>query len=103
MCLISYQKILKQFKLKKKIKREFFDSLLGFRQRMYNVKGPKLSEGGLYKFDISILTVDDYSKKLDKPLIYNAGISIAQTSNHEINDPNFGTQNIQTSLHIMMK
>jgi hypothetical protein len=73
-----------------------FDSILGFHTKMINVKGPKLSDGGLYKLDISILTLDDYSKKLDKPLFYNAGISIAQTSNHEINDPNFGIQNIQT-------
>ena len=42
-----------------------FGSLLGLESRLINVKGPKLSEGGLYKFDISILTVDDYSKKLE--------------------------------------
>jgi len=48
----------------------------------------------LYKFDISILTVDDYSKKLEEPLVFNAGISIAQTSIHNFIDPNFGDQNI---------
>jgi len=73
-----------------------FDSLLGFHTKMFNIKGPKLGDGGLYKLEISILTIDDYSKKLDKPLIYNAGISIAQASDHEVNDPNFGIQNIQT-------
>jgi hypothetical protein len=73
-----------------------FDLLFGLHTKMINVKGPKLSNGGLYKIDISILTVDEYSKKLDKPLIFNAGISIPQTSNHEINDANFGTQNIKT-------
>jgi hypothetical protein len=57
-----------------------------------NVKGPKLSEGGLYKFDIRILAVDGYSKKLDIPLTFNAGISIAQKSKHEINHPIFGPQ-----------
>ena len=72
----------------------FFGSLLGLDSRMVNVKGPKLSEGGLYKFDISILTADDYSKKLDIPLTFNAGISIAQTSKHEINHPIFGSQTI---------
>jgi hypothetical protein len=35
---------------------DFFGSLLGLESRMISVKGPKLSEGGLYKFDISILT-----------------------------------------------
>jgi hypothetical protein len=73
-------------------KQDFFGSLLGLENRMINVKGPKLSEGGLYKFDISILTTDGYSKKLDVPLTFNAGISIAQTSKHEINHPIFGPQ-----------
>ena len=71
-----------------------FGSLLGLESRLINVKGPKLSEGGLYKFDISILTVDDYSKKLEEPLVFNAGISIAQTTRHDFIDPNFGEQNI---------
>ena len=73
-------------------KQDFFGSLLGLENRMINVKGPKLSEGGLYKFDIGILTTEGYSKKLDVPLIFNAGISIAQTSKHEINHPIFGPQ-----------
>jgi hypothetical protein len=75
-------------------KGDFFASLLGLDSRMINVKGPKLSEGGIYKFDISILTADGYSKKLDVPLTFNAGISIAQTSKHEINHPIFGPQDI---------
>ena len=74
----------------------FFGSLLGLDSRMINVKGPKLSEGGLYKFDISILTADGYSKKLDEPLVFKSGISIAQIRDHEINDPNFGKQIIQS-------
>ena len=71
-----------------------FDSLLGLESRMINVKGPKLSEGGLYKFDISILTADGYSQKLTEPLIFNAGISIAQTTRYDFVDPNFGEQSI---------
>ncbi len=73
-----------------------FGSLLGLDSNMIHVKGPKLSSGGLYKFDISILTIDDYSKKLDKPIVFQSGISIAQTKNHEINDSNFGEQTIQS-------
>jgi hypothetical protein len=72
----------------------FFGSLLGLESRMVHVKGPRLSEGGLYKLDIRVLTADGYSKKLQDPLVFNAGISIAQTSQHEIIDPNFGEQNI---------
>jgi len=73
---------------------DFFGSLLGLESRIVNVKGPRLSEGGLYKLDVTILTADGYSKKLDVPLIFNAGISIAQTSRHDFVDPNFGKQNI---------
>ena len=73
-------------------KQDFFGSLLGLENRVVNVKGPKLSEGGLYKFDIRILTANGYSKKLDVPLTFNAGISIAQTSKHEIKHPIFGPQ-----------
>ncbi|WP_428325246.1 peptidase [Nitrosopumilus sp.] len=69
-----------------------FGSLLGLDSRLIHVKGPKLSEGGLYKFDITILTADGYSKTLDEPLVFNAGISIAQTSRHDFVDPNFGEQ-----------
>ena len=74
---------------------DFFGSLLGLQSRLIDVKGPKLSEGGLYKLDISILTADGYSQKLETPLIFNAGISIAQTTTHDFIDPDFGNQNIQ--------
>lgn len=73
---------------------DIFSSLLGFESRMVHVKGPKLSEGGLYKLDVSVLAADGYSKTLDIPLVFNAGISIAQTSKHDFIDPNFGKQNI---------
>jgi len=74
----------------------FFNSLIGLQSRKINVIGPKLADGGLYKFDIRILTANSYSNKLEKPLEYNSGVSIAQTTKHEINDPNFGFQTIQT-------
>lgn len=72
----------------------FFGSLLGLESRLVNVKGSKLSEGGLYKFNIKILTANEYSKKLENPLTFNAGISIAQTTRHDFIDPNFGEQTI---------
>ena len=74
---------------------DLFGSLLGLESRLIDVKGPKLSEGGLYKFDISIITANGYSKKLETPLVFNAGISIAQTTIHNFIDPSFGEQNIQ--------
>ena len=74
---------------------DFFGSLLGLESRLIDVKGPKLSEGGLYKLDISIITANGYSKKVEIPLVFNAGISIAQTTTHNFIDPSFGQQNIQ--------
>ena len=72
-----------------------FGSLLGLESRMIHVKGPNLSEGGLYKFDITVLTADGYSKVIDEPLVFNAGISIPQTTKHYFNDPNFGEQYVE--------
>ncbi len=45
--------------------------------------------------DISIITANGYSEKLETPLVFNAGISIAQTTTHDFIDPSFGKQNIQ--------
>ena len=36
----------------------------------------------------------DIPKKIDEPLVFNSGISIAQTTRHDFIDPNFGDQNI---------
>lgn len=69
-----------------------FGSLLGLESRMIHVKGPNLSNGGLYKFDVYVLAADGYSNVLAEPLEFNAGISIAQTTNHTIDDKNFGSQ-----------
>ena len=68
---------------------------MGLESRLIEITGPKLSEGGLYKFDITIITADGYSKKLETPLVFNAGISIPQTTTHDFIDPSFGQQNIQ--------
>lgn len=80
--------------LEEESENNLFGSLLGLESRMVHVKGPGLNEGGLYTFDISILTADSYSKKLEEPLVFNSGISIAQTTRHGFVDPNFGEQNI---------
>ena len=72
-----------------------FGSLLGLDSRLIHVKGPKLSEGGLYKFDVFVLTANGYSNVLDDPLVFNAGISIPQTTKHIVTDPNFGEQFVE--------
>ena len=73
-----------------------FGSLLGLDSRKIHVKGPKLSDGGLYRFDVSVLTAGGYSKILDEPLLYNVGISIPQTVRHEVDHPDYGPQVIDT-------
>ncbi len=73
----------------------FFGSLLGFESRLIDVKGPNLNKGGLYKFDVSVLTADGYSQILSTPLMFDVGISIAQTTRYDLVDPNFGEQNIR--------
>ena len=80
--------------LEEEAESNLFGSLLGLDSRMIHVKGPKLSEGGLYKFDVTVLTANGYSNVLEDPLVFNAGISIPQTTKHNVIDPNFGEQYI---------
>ncbi|CAD6368512.1 Secreted periplasmic Zn-dependent protease [metagenome] len=78
--------------IQEKINDNFFNSLIGLNNKIIDVTGPKLGEGGLYKFDIQILSANGFSNKIDIPPTFNAGISIAQTSKHEIIHPDFGSQ-----------
>ncbi len=71
-----------------------FGSLLGLDNYLFHVRGPNLGNGGLYKFDVTVLTADGYSRTLAEPLVFNGGVSIAQTTTHAIADPNFGNQTI---------
>ena len=74
---------------------DWLGSLLGIGSRMIDVRGPGLSGGGLYKFNVTVLAAGGYSNTLAEPLTYNAGISIPQTTRHDFVDPNFGNQNIR--------
>ena len=47
-------------------------------------EGPLFLSGGLYKFKIQVLTVDDDSNKLNPPVTFDAAISLAQTTDHKI-------------------
>ncbi len=71
-------------------------SLLGLESRKINVMGPKLSYGGLYTFDVSILSVDGSITLRDDPLMYNVGISVPQTVTYNIAHPDYGQQTIDT-------
>jgi hypothetical protein len=59
-----------------------------------NVKGNVFGSGGLYNFKIIITTGDDYSNIISPPLDYDVGISFLDKTSHNINDINFGRQQL---------
>jgi len=48
------------------------------------LEGPVFNSGGLYKFEIEILTVDSDDKILDERPVYDGAISVAEKTTHEI-------------------
>ena len=71
----------------------FFGSLLGGSETV-NVKGNAFGSGGLYNFKVIITTADSYSNVLSPPLDYYVGISFFDKTLHNINDINFGQQQL---------
>lgn len=59
----------------------------------YDVKGPVFNSGGLYRFKIEVITMGAYDNQVSKS--YSAGISIPEYDNLTINDPGYGTHQIQ--------
>ena len=76
------------------INQETFASFFGLAADQFNVKGKVFESGGLYEFNIKILTIDSYSNVLPEPIEYYLGISIPETTYYEINDDGFGKQQI---------
>jgi len=76
------------------INQETFASFFGLAADQFNVKGKVFESGGLYEFNIKILTIDRYSNILAEPIEYYLGISIPETTYYEINDDDFGEQQI---------
>jgi len=72
---------------------DFFGSLFDGGE-VVNVKGNAFSSGGLYEFKVIITTGDDYSNVLSPPLDYDIGISFLDKTSHNINDINFGQQEL---------
>ncbi len=80
--------------IKQENKASFFDVLIGAKKDVIQVSGKPFNTGGLYKFRVLITTADSFSKTLDDPLEYNIGLSIPQRSFYDVNDPNFGSQQL---------
>ena len=73
---------------------ETFASFFGLASDQFNLQGKVFEDGGLYKFNVKILTINSYGNVLSEPVGYDLGISIPETTYYEINDRNFGTQEL---------
>ena len=49
-------------------------------------------KGGLYNFEIKVLTAGSYSDKLDEPVVFESGLSFPSSEFFEIDDSNYGKQ-----------
>tara|TARA_B100000029_G_scaffold127885_1_gene121496 strand:+ start:206 stop:1603 length:1398 start_codon:yes stop_codon:yes gene_type:complete len=76
------------------LNQETFASFFGLASDQFNVQGEIFQNGGLYKFKINILAIEDFDDVLSEPIEYNLGISIPETTYYEINDKTFGDQEI---------
>jgi hypothetical protein len=69
-------------------------SFLGLASEQYNFEGEVFEDGGLYEFEISVLTINSYDNVLTDPVYYELGISIEETTRYEIYDANYGKQEL---------
>ena len=76
------------------INQETFASLFGLASDQFNVQGKVFESGGLYEFNIKIITIENYSNVLSQPVEYSLGISIPETTYYEIDGGVFGAQEI---------
>ena len=73
---------------------ETFASFFGLASDQFNLKGKVFENGGLYKFNVKILTINNYGNVLSEPVEYDLGISIPETTYYNIDDRNFGKQEL---------
>ena len=83
-----------EIQLQKEIEGSFFDSLVGMQKNVISVRGPVFESGGLYKFNVEILTADSYTNELEEPILYDVGLSIPDRTYYDIEDVNFGNQEV---------
>jgi len=75
------------------------DSEFDDQQKLKNAKMKKIQNllsskvpGGLYDFEIKIITAGSYSEKLEEPIVFESGLSFPSSEFFEINTPNYGMQ-----------
>ena len=71
----------------------FLGTIAGLPDEIF-MRGAPFSSGGLYKFEVDILTAENYSNELEEPIRYDVGLSIPDRTFYDIEDPNFGTQQV---------
>ena len=76
------------------MERETFASFFGLASEQYNFEGEVFENGGLYEFEISVITINSYDNVLTDPVNYELGISIEETTRYEIDDVNYGKQKL---------
>ena len=78
---------------------ETFASVFGFESDQFNLQGKIFENGGLYKFNVKILSINDYNSVLPEPVEYDLGISIPELTFYQINDDNFGMQELGVATY----
>ena len=75
--------------------KKLFESLFGPSDNtVYIIKGPIFDKGGLYHFQIDVLTADSLENNLEPSIHYNAAISIPERTTHQVDDKNSGSQTV---------
>ena len=62
------------------LNQESFASFFGLASDQFNLQGKVFEDGGLYKFNVKILTINNFSNVLSEPVEYDLGISIPETT-----------------------
>ena len=81
-----------QITVTKEDQSNFFESIIGLKKEIIHIKGKPFKTGGLYNFEVKITTAESFSNKLEPPIEYDVGLSIPERTFFDIQDPNFGTQ-----------
>ena len=63
------------------------------------IAGPTLGSGGLYRFEIEVVTVDDPARILDDRSVYSADVSILETASHAQSDLGGGDVQFRTKSY----
>ena len=71
----------------------FFGSVLGA-NKITSVEGNAFNSGGLYNFKVLITTAEGYKNFLSPPIDYEVGISFRDSTYYDVNDINFGKQQL---------